>query len=1031
MARSLVMGLLLTAGSAAPAESVSAQPVEFNRDIRPVLSKACFTCHGPDEEARKARLRLDVREHAIRTNRSGTAAIVPGDPDSSELVRRIRSTDAGERMPPPDSGLDLDPRQIELLTLWVEQGAEYEHHWAYRKPERPEVPAVVSAPGVEVRNPIDAFVLARLQREGITPNPPAPRETLIRRVSLDLTGLPPTVEEVREFVNDERPDAYERLVERLLASPAYGERWARPWLDMARYADTNGYEADARRSPWPWRDWLIRALNADMPFDQFTIEQLAGDLLPNPTRDQLIATGFHRNTMTNTEGGTDDEEFRVAAVVDRVNTTFEVWMGTTFGCAQCHTHKYDPFTQKEYYEVFAIFNQTRDRGRTLDPVLELPTPEQAAEKARVQEQIDRLQAKLDTQTPELDAALDGWISRIEANQAARPEAWQPLEPIRHSATDGVVLEPLEDGSLLSTGDLPDNANYHIDFAPAPGVLSAIRLEALLDDRLPHGGPGRHDESDFTLTTFAATVHEPDGTPHPIRFNLAYADFEMPGYGVAAAIDENANSGWAVAAFEEKNRVARHAVFVAETPVILPEGGELRVVLHQQSSRARHLLGRVRLSASSLPREEHAGWAAVPPRLREVLARPASERTEKDREALAAHYRSIAPELHSIREELQALRRKLPRDIATTLVMAAVEKPRETHVMNRGNFLDPGEKVEPGVPGVLHPFPEGEPVDRLSFARWLVSPENPLVARVTVNRIWAAYFGIGIVETSEDFGSQGELPSHPDLLDWLACEFMEPSAAAPGETSPRAWSMKHIHRLIVHSATYRQSSEVDPELLERDPYNRLLARGPRFRMEAEMLRDNALAVGGLLNRRIGGPSVMPYQPEGVWANPYSSDRWQESRKGDQFRRGLYTFWRRTAAYPSFLAFDAPSREVCTERRSRSNTPVQALVTLNDPAFVVAAGGLARAVMEHGGEPEVRMRYAFQRTLARAPSSEEFARLMELYRAGLEHYRRQPEAAEAFVKVGLPAPAEGTDCAELAAWQLVANVLLNLDEAQTKG
>jgi mono/diheme cytochrome c family protein len=1004
--------------------------IEFNRDVRPILSRACFTCHGPDEASRKAGLRLDAREAALQPARSGEHAIVPGEPARSELIRRVTSDDPADVMPPPGAGHELSAAQKETLRRWIEQGAQYQRHWAYEPVRRPEVPALKDD-FHRPRNPIDAFILKRLEEENLPPSPQASRETLIRRLSLDLIGLPPTPEEVDAFVSDTRPDAYERLVERLLASPHYGEHWARAWLDMARYADTNGYEKDERRSAWPWRDWVIRAFNADMPFDQFTLEQLAGDLLPNPTRDQLIATGFHRNTMTNTEGGTDDEEFRVAAVVDRVNTTFEVWLGSTFACAQCHTHKYDPFTQREYYEVFDIFNQTRDRGRTLDPILELPTPEQAARKEAILTKIAPLERQLNTQTPELDAALAAWSAKRSENPAADNGRWSVLAAAEASATDGVRLERQPDESWLSTGELPDNSDYTLQFTAPSKPLTALRLEALTDDRLPNGGPGRHEESDFTLTTFSAEFVTPEGESIPISFNLAYADFEMSGYGAARAIDKDANSGWAVAAFEPANRVSRHAVFVAEKPVEPPAGAVLKVHLRQQSSRAQHLLGRVRLAATDVPREDHAAWAALPAAVRQILAKPASERSDEEQKSLARHYRSIAPELEATRKAIRDLRNELPRNVPGTLVLEEVETRRETRIMLRGNFLNPGDPVSPGVPEILQPSSGPSPTNRLTFARWLTSPENPLTARVFVNRVWASYFGIGLVETSEDFGSQGEPPSHPQLLDWLAAEFMQPTAASATGVPAEPWSIKHLHRVIVLSATYRQASEVTPELFERDPYNRLLARGPRFRMSAEMLRDHALAVGGLLNRAIGGPSVMPYQPEGVWNNPYSSDKWEESSGGNQYRRGIYTFWRRTSPYASFAAFDAPSREVCAERRVRSNTPLQALVTLNDPAFMVAANALAREVLSKAGPTtRERLEYAFRRVLSRRPSPAETLRLEELLRESLASFESDSEAAAALTS-GLDQPLLSLPVSEIAAWQIIANTLLNLDEALTKG
>jgi len=766
------------------------RPVDFDREIRPILSEHCYACHGPDQKARKADLRLDRKEDAFR-DRSGYAVIVPAQVDESELIQRITSGDPDEVMPPPKSKKPLNNQQIDLLRRWVAEGAKWEGHWSYA------LPASVPPPPVQdrrwPRNLIDFFVLARLDREGLHPSPEADRPTLIRRVSLDLIGLPPTPAEVDAFENDRGPGAYERVVDRLLASPHYGERQARPWLDQARYADTNGYEKDGGRSIWPYRDWVIRAFNRDLPFDRFTVEQIAGDLLPDAMTDQRIATGFHRNTVVNTEGGIDDEEFRVAAVVDRVNTTMQVWMGTTIGCAQCHDHKYDPFAQKEYFQLFAFFNNTADGGGSTAPDVTLPTPEQIAKQAEIRAELARWQAQLDQAT----------------KASAKTQA---------------------------------------------------------------------SEKEITLK--------------PIRDKI--------------------------------------------------------VALKKQ----------------------------------EAAIRP-----------------------------------------ATTMVMRELPQPRATTVLVRGSHNVKGEPVSPAVPKVLHPLSPDQPPNRLGLARWLVDPRNPLVGRVIMNRLWAQDFGRGIVETSEDFGVQGEPPSHPELLAWLAKEFTRQS-----------WSLKAMHRLIVTSATYRQSSRVTPDRLERDPYNRLFSRGPRFRMEAEMVRDQALAVSGLLKRAIGGPSVFPYQPDGIWFAPYSNDRWIESKNGNQFRRGLYTFWRRSSPYPAFITFDAPSREFSCERRSRTNTPLQALATLNDPAFVQPAAALARRILaESNGTIEDRVVHAFRLVLARKPLPAESGHLVELYHENLDRYRRDPAAAEVTAMTALAtiASAGGLDKAELAAWTVVANVLLNLDETLTKG
>ncbi|MBI1177769.1 DUF1549 domain-containing protein [bacterium] len=996
-----------------------AAEIDFNRDIRPILSGTCFKCHGPDEGSRKSNLRLDVRDAALKPAKSGERAIVPQNVEASELLRRVASEDEDERMPPPKAGKHLTSDQIANLRQWIAEGAKYEKHWAYKKPERPALPRIRNTNWP--RNEIDYFILARLEQAGLAPANEAPRTTLIRRLSLDLTGLPPTPEEVDEFVRDPDPNAYGKLVDRLLDSPHFGERWARPWLDMARYADTNGYEADYRRTIWPYRDWVINALNADMPFDEFTIEQLAGDLLPDASRDQKVATGFHRNTMVNTEGGTDDEEFRVAALVDRVNTTFTVWMGTTMGCAQCHTHKYDPFTQKEYYQLLAILNQTADKGKSNDPELSLPSPEQKAELDKINSQIKPLEEKLNTQTPALDAAQSTWETELRQKWTSVSNAWRVLRPDELSATNGVTLELQDDDSIFSGGELPDNTSYTISATADWTNALAFRLEALTDDRLPHKSSGRHEEGDFTVTDFSVLVEAADGSAvEQVPFKLAWASFSMDRYEVKKAIDDDETTGWAIAAYEEKNRTNRFAVLVAERPFGFGHGSKYTIRIAQNSSRAKHLLGRFRLSVAAGNEADHQALSELPDKLRGLVVAGPADRTDDDRKEVAKYFRSVTPLLAETRKQIDELKKQLPKDIPTTLVMEKVKEPRETHVMIRGSFLNLGEKVEPGVPEALHPWPAGQPVNRLTFARWLVSPENPLVGRVTMNRLWAAIFGTGIVTTSEDFGSQGELPTHPLLLDWLAAEFVR-----------QGWSWKEMCRIIVTSATYRQASVTTQEKLEKDPFNRLLSRGPRFRMEAEMLRDNALAVAGLLDQQIGGPSVFPFQPEGVWNNPYSSDKWEESKRGEQFRRGIFTFWRRTAPYASLMAFDAPSREVVCERRVRSNTPVQSLVTLNDPAFMVAANGLARQILAHGGDTFVsRLNYAMMRALSRWSSADEREQLSRLFEVTRNKFAHDPAAAEKLVTIGLPKP-ENQDIAELAAWEVIANVILNLDEALTKG
>jgi mono/diheme cytochrome c family protein len=761
-------------GGLCAAASPAADAVEFSRQIRPILANNCFACHGPDDKARQADLRLDLREAALG-QRGGPKAIIPGDSTASPLIQRITATDADERMPPP-GGKKLTPAEIDLLTRWVREGAKYSQHWSYVRPVRPPLPQVHDRSGV--KNPIDAFVLARLEREGLGPSPAADRLVLVRRVALTLTGLPPTLEEVDRFVKDASPDAYERLVDRLLDQPSYGEHWGRMWLDLARYADSVGYVSDEPREIWAYRDYVIRSFNANKPFDRFTIEQLAGDVLPNPTEEQIVATAFHRNTPTNNEGGTDDEEFRNVAVVDRVNTTMSVWMGTTMACAQCHNHKYDPITQQEYFQFFAFFNNTED--------------------------------------------------------ADRPDE-QPLY------------------------------SFYLD------------------------------------------------------------DQKRQRAGLEAEI----------AALESK-------------------------------------------------------------------VKPPAKPTDEDQKRL----KELKDKLAAIKPHTVPILRELPPD-----------KRRTTFVHRRGNFLDHGPQVAPGVPAIFPPLAPKAPANRLGLAQWLVDERNPLTARVVVNWHWEKVFGTGIVATGEDFGVQGEAPSHPELLDWLAVEVVE-----------KHWDLKYLVRMLVTSAAFRQSSRVTPETLERDPDNRLLARGPRFRLDAEVIRDEALAASGLLSRKMFGPSVRPVQPSfGLTAAFGGGMDWQNSEGEDAHRRGLYTTWRRTNPYPSMMTFDAAGRETCTVRRTRTNTPLQALVTLNDPVYVEAAQALARRMVNEGGSTSSeKARYGFRLCVSRPPSDAELARLVQLHEEARSRYAKVPEQAQRMATVPLGKLPPGADAAELAAWTVVGNVLLNLDE-----
>jgi hypothetical protein len=813
--------------------------VDFNRDVRPILSKHCLACHGRDEARRAKKLRLDVRESALNELADGVVAIVPGSPDDSELIERVASTDESLRMPPRKAGGRLAAEQIEILRKWIAQGANYDEHWAFVKPKRRPIPKVVNESWPI--NRIDYYILANIERAGLKPSNEADRYLLIRRASLDLRGLPPSPAEIDSFVNDTSPNAYEKMIDRFLADPAYGERWARVWLDLARYADSAGYGSDPLRTIWRYRDWVIDAFNKNVPYDRFTIAQIAGDLLPNATIDDRIATAFHRNTMTNTEGGTDDEEFRVAAVKDRVDVTAQVWMGLTAGCAKCHDHKYDPITQKEYYQLFAFFNQTEDADRPDEsPTIRVETDEQKREIERIDARIAELKKKFDAASVELALGQAKWEEKLAGSR-----------------------------------DL-----------------------------------------------------------------------------------------------KKKNR------------------------------------------------------AGIPDRIGAILDKPEASRSAAEEDELARYYRTnVAEEFKSVREEIAKLEKSKP-EIATVPVMVELpaNKKRETHVLIKGNFLTPGEKVEAEVPKAFHRFPAGAPVNRLGLAYWLVDRENPLTARVAVNRYWARFFGSGIVETEEDFGTQGDPPVSLDLLDDLALEYQE-----------HGWDTKAIMKMIVMSATYRQSSVAFSEQIERDPRNRLLSRAPRFRLDAETVRDQALALGGILSRKMFGPSVFPPQPDGLWQAAFNGQRtWATSAGEDRHRRGIYTFWRRTVPYPSMAVFDAPSREVCISRRFHTNTPLQALVTLNDPVYFEAAQGLARRIVcEGGSSTEDRARYALKTCLCRPATDARVNEIVKLYRRELERFARSPDDALAVATVPIGAAPSGMNVAELAAWTVVSNALLNLDAVLMRG
>jgi hypothetical protein len=1008
-------------------QQVSGEGV-FASEIRPILAARCYSCHGP--ELQQNGLRLDSLEGILKGSANGSV-VIPGDSEKSPLVRRILGLD---RPKMPYGGPPLPADDVELIRKWIDQGAPGPDstalmaaakplkHWAYVQPVRPDLPKVKDASWC--RNPIDNFVLARLETEGLKPSPEAGKEMLIRRVSLDLIGLPPTPEEVDAFLADHSPQAYDQVVDRLLASPHFGERWAAVWLDLARYADTHGYEKDNRRTMWKYRDWVINALNEDMSFREFTIEQLAGDMLPQPTMEQLIASGFNRNSMINMEGGVDPEEYYWYAQVDRVNTTATVWLGSTLACAECHNHKFDPFTQKDYYRFLAFFagekykvDHSTDGPWAQEALLELPTPEQAAKSKELRAEIANLQTVLDTPTPALAAAQAQWEQEIKAAETK----WTVLQPSHYVSLGGATLKLLPDGSLLAGGKNPDADAYELSASTGLTGITGVRLEVMNDPSLPAGGPGRDAEGNFFLSDFevqAAPAEKP-ASLQKIVFKEAAADESQSGYSIDNLVNDKPRpKGWGIETPDDKSTTIRRGILLPDKPFGFTGGTLLTIRMKHDMAFSKCGIGRFRISVTTLADPRAA--VSVPARLRNVLDLPPAQRPEKSAADLAAAYRAIAPLLKPVRDKKKEIEEQDSKlGIATTLVMgetASFQRPC-TNLHIRGAFLSVGDQVCAGVPFILNPLPDDQMPNRLGLANWLVSDSNPLTARVTVNRYWEQLFGRGIVETSEDFGTQGAPPTHPLLLDWLATEFM-------GD----GWSMKKMLRLIVTSATYRQSSHATPELEEKDPYNLLLARGPRFRVPAEMVRDAALAESGLLSPKIGGPSVFPYQPEGVWDRPYNDDKWVESEGEDHYRRSLYTFIRRTSPYPSWTTFDAPTREFCTVRRVRTNTPLQALTTLNDPAFFVAAQALGRKILQDGGpDAAARATYGFRRCLTRRPTAPELDRILAYYHHEVAYFQNDAKAAGSVAKGYTGPPA---NLPEAAAWTMVSNVLLNLDEAITK-
>ncbi|MEZ0268294.1 MAG: PSD1 and planctomycete cytochrome C domain-containing protein [Phycisphaerae bacterium] len=983
-------------GSASARAAENAKPtILFNRDVRPILSDNCYACHGPDDKKRKGGVHLNTFEGAT-AEKDGRRALVPGDPATSELVKRVLTADEDDLMPPADSGKKLTPQQKQILKAWVEQGGKYQKHWAFEPVAKVDAPATKSANWA--RNPIDSFILAGLEAKNLAPSPEAEKSTLIRRASLDLVGLPPTPAEVDAFVKDASPDAYEKVIDRLLASKHYGERWGRHWLDQARYADSHGYSIDAPRQMWLYRDWAIDAVNADMPFDRFTVEQLAGDLLDKPTQSQLIATGFHRNTMINQEGGSDAEQFRVEAAVDRVSTTGSVWLGLTVGCAQCHTHKFDPITHKEFHQLYAFFNSDADRN-SVEPSLKMPTEEQ--------------KRKLDALKKELAEAKKGSGAKPVARAGgAKPQAaaavvkWTVATPQALTAKSGATLTRLPDDSVLAGGKPPEDEHYTVTVKAPLKTITAIRLEALTDDSLPKKGPGRASNGNFVLhevklVDINANVHD---------FADASADVEQDKYPADAAVDKDLTTGWAINPGKAGGplNVNRTLVLTLAAPlkIVADEGFHIELSCAQKS----YALGRFRISVTEdAPANAPAVASATGNSAKPVDPSPAK------------HVKDLEQQIKS-----------LEASIGSALVMKRLPEPRPTNIMIRGDFLRKGDPVRPGTLAVLNPFkpraqapadqsairnPKSEIVpDRLDLARWLVDPANPLTPRVAVNRVWMRYFGAGLVETENDFGTQGTQPTHPELLDFLAGRFVE-----------GGWSLKKLHKLIVTSATYRQASAGRPDLAAADPLNKLLGRQNRLRVEAEIVRDLALAASGLLTDKVGGPSVYPPQPDGVYAFTQVKKVWPTSTGPDRYRRGLYTFVFRSAPYPQLTTFDVPRPDVTCTRRLRSNTPLQSLTQANGAATFEMAQALATRVLAGAKDDAARLALAYKLCLSRDPSADEAATLAAFLGTQRREFGSEPEAAKKVAPAKLPA---GVSPADAAAWTAVARVLLNVDEFITR-
>jgi mono/diheme cytochrome c family protein len=1004
--------LFLAVQFVGPSGALAAPPevVSFNKHVRPILSNNCFYCHGPDDKHREADLRLDTSEGAS-ADLGGYAAVVPGKPDESVLLERVTSHDGDTLMPPPASKkARLSEAEVAILRKWIEQGAKYEGHWAF-------LPlADVSPPTVKrqdwSRNSVDRFILARLESEGISPSPEADRATLIRRVYLDLIGLLPPPDEVAAFVSDQDPDAYEQIVDRLFSSPHYGERWGRHWLDQARYADSNGYSIDSERQMWPYRDWVIQALNEDVPFDRFTMDQLAGDLLPDPTKKQLVATAFHRNTLINEEGGTDREQFRNESVVDRVNTTGAVWLGLTVGCAQCHTHKFDQITHHEYYSLFAFFNQGEDvnnkgatlsvaRGEMFGASLPPPTPPAAS---TTPDEIAKRQFEWEQQT----------LAKLEKSVDPKAVQWTPAEYVEYDTTSGAGFQVLQDNSLLSDGRGAFNDTYRVVLRSSLKRVAAVRLRVLTHETLPQQGPGRAGNGNFVLTDVKLKLGTED---QPLA--AAHADHEQPNFDASGVLDDNPKSGWAinVAKGSAAKLNANHELVLTLAKAIEPGERQFELQLFHELNE-NYLIGRFAVDFSETTPSDATVTSPV---LLAALKTPAEQRSPEQQKLVQTEFERRDPVAKKAKSD--ATKKAAAEGRAEVMVMKDLVQSRETFILLRGDFLNPdkaGGPLKPGVVAAVPPLLESrEKGSRVDLARWLVDPRNPLTPRVTVNRVWMRYFGRGLVETDEDFGTQGSPPTHPELLDWQA-----------GEFAGQGWSQKRLHRSIVTSSTYRQSSHARPELADKDPRNLLLARQERLRVEAEIVRDAALSASGLLTTHLGGPGVRPPQPDGVYSFTQSAKKWEAETGADRYRRTLYTVFFRSAPHPLFTTFDTPDLQTVCTRRIRSNTPLQALTVANDVVFVELAQGIAgRALRDvSAGDDVARVKRVFELCLCRQPTANELRVLHAYHTQLLQRYtsdsaQATPLLAAKLIASDVPAP-------QAAALVSVARAIMNTDNFITR-